>query len=140
VVLADYACAVVWSDNFFRLLFPTDLSPMDYKCYSSNLQMFLKTGMFVCGRFFQPSWMLMGKARGLPLSEVTFRHSTLGYRLCVLSTNIWLGWKSLPETDTLAFINICKLWPKFFVQLATNHTIPQTRLKLLSLHCVLNWD
>jgi hypothetical protein len=55
--------------------------------------------VFVPGKSFQPSLMFVGKARAYP-SEVPFRCPTLGLALA-LPTNIRLGWKGLPGTNTL---------------------------------------
>jgi hypothetical protein len=44
--------------------------------------------------------MFAGKARAY-LSEAPFRYSSLG-RLLASSTNIRIGWKGLPKTNTLA--------------------------------------
>jgi hypothetical protein len=57
--------------------------------------------MFVPGRPFQPSIMFAGKA-GAYASGATFRCPLLG-GLLGLPKNNKLGWKGLPETNTLAF-------------------------------------
>ncbi len=57
--------------------------------------------MFVSGKLFQPSPMIATKARAY-LSETPIRCSTLGW-LHALTTNIRLGWKSLPWTFVLAY-------------------------------------
>ena len=56
--------------------------------------------MFVPGKLFKPSLMIVGKV-GAYLSEALFRRSTL--HSLALSTNIRLGWKDLPEANTLAY-------------------------------------
>jgi hypothetical protein len=55
--------------------------------------------VFVPGNPFQPSLMFSDKARAYP-SETPFRYSTNKARLLALPTNIRLGWKSLPGTNT----------------------------------------
>jgi hypothetical protein len=61
-----------------------------------------KVGAFVPGMPFQPSLMFAGKA-GSYLSEVHFKCSTLWGRHLSSPTNIRLGWKGLPGTNTLAY-------------------------------------
>ncbi len=46
--------------------------------------------------------MFVGKASAY-LSGTPFRYPTLGGRLLVLPTNIRIGWKGLPRTNTLAY-------------------------------------
>jgi hypothetical protein len=46
--------------------------------------------------------MFSDKARAYP-SEPPFRYSTNRARLLALPTNIRLGWKSFPGTNTLAY-------------------------------------
>ncbi len=57
--------------------------------------------MFVPGKPFQPSQMFVGIA-GAYLVEEPSGASLLG-RLQASSTNIRLGWKGLPGTNTLAY-------------------------------------
>ncbi len=53
--------------------------------------------MFVPGKLFQPIVMLVGKARIYPIEE-PFKG-----RLLALHTNITLGWRGLPGTNSLAY-------------------------------------
>jgi len=52
--------------------------------------------MFVHGELFQPRLLLVGKARSLPMVE-HLKGSSIG------QTDIRLGWKGLPWTNTLAY-------------------------------------
>ncbi len=58
--------------------------------------------MSALGKHFQLTLLFVGKARSLPKSEVPGR-SSLGYCL-VLPTNIRVGRKGLPGTNTLAYL------------------------------------
>jgi hypothetical protein len=59
-----------------------------------------KARVFVPGKPLQPCLMFVVKA-GAYLREAPFRWSTLG-RPLALPTNIRLGWRGLPGTNTLA--------------------------------------
>jgi hypothetical protein len=64
--------------------------------------------VFVHGTPFQPSLMFAGKARAYP-SDAPFRYST----------NIRLGWKGVPGTNTLAYYkNLYLTAVKSFITLA----------------------
>ncbi len=54
------------------------------------------------GRSYQPSLLLVGKARSLLYSGVPERGVHMG-RLLAVPTNTRLGWKGLPGTNTLAY-------------------------------------
>ncbi len=58
--------------------------------------------MFVLGMPFQPSLMFAGIA-GAYQKEAPFMCSTLGLAPVVNLTNIILGWKGLPGTNTLDY-------------------------------------
>ncbi len=60
--------------------------------------------MFVPGKSFQPSLMFAGKAGAYPSEGA----SLLG-RLLASPTNLRLGWKGLPRTNTLAYYESLKI-------------------------------
>ncbi len=93
----------------------TDTSGQSYKTfYGCNLCNKL---VFVPGKPFQPSLMFGGKS-GTYLSEASWRCSTL---MCVehsLPTNIILGWKGFPGTNTTRYKNLKIMAVKRFIGLA----------------------
>jgi hypothetical protein len=58
--------------------------------------------VFVPKKSFQPSLMLVDKAKSLT-REKHISGAPLKSRLLALRTNIRLGWKSLPGSNTLAY-------------------------------------
>jgi hypothetical protein len=62
-----------------------------------------KLEVFVPGKPFQPSLVFAGKA-----AEPTQVKHLSGFPL---SSNTRRGWRGLPETNTLAIMEIHKLWP-----------------------------
>ncbi len=57
--------------------------------------------MFVAGKPVQPSTVFAGKAWACPVKHIS--GTPLKGKLLALPTNIRLGWKSLPGTNTLAY-------------------------------------
>jgi hypothetical protein len=73
--------------------------------------------VFVPGKLFKPSLMLVGEARSLFQRTTPDKMFHLG-RLQPYSQTFILGWKSLPRTNTLAFYkNFVNYGRKFFITL-----------------------
>ncbi len=79
--------------------------------------------MFVPGKPFRPSLRFAGMAGAYP-SKAPFICFTLGWAPC-LNTNIRLGWKGLPGTNTLAYYENSSITAvKGFITLAPGSRSP----------------